>query len=554
MPVWALVIRSDRVRRACRHETALDDELTQEKPRAAVERPVERLPLLAQPECSRRTAEAIADSPHRGPEGYGPRNPVHLRKSENLLVRLFRPLVGLPLRLVSVDSQDLVDAAERVLGRQPEPELMVHRVVKRFVEEAVLERPPTDEDRRLRDDVLLPEVALVVPRHPQDVEEAARLAYERRVSVHDVHVRVGLEVIHDTLYRVVEQVCVVGVEPADDLSPAAVECLVQRLRLPSIRFADPVPGRKSCAQDVDAAVGRTTVHDDMLQMRIRLPRDGAERLNEPAALIERRGENRDERLLRSSPALRSGRRGHRAMVALSLANLWSATYWGMRTDAKTLNRHYSEFYADDSNSAWRELGAREKARSVELVVDRPVGRVIDIGCGEGSVIAALQGSLGAAGFSGFEVAPAAIEAARRRRYEAAVEFALFDGCRIPSDDQAFDVAILSHVLEHVADPRSLLHEAARVASRIVLEVPLELHLRTPRFRWDDTGHINVFNRHSIRYLVESCGLKIKRERIYCPGRDVHAFFGGRRGEMKWALKAAALHLGVRRSSPTTTPL
>ena len=215
----------------------------------------------------------------------------------------------------------------------------------------------------------------------------------------------------------------------------------------------------------------------------------------------------------------------------------------MRTDSKTLNRHYADFYAQDPRTAWRELGALEKARSVELLVARPVGRVADIGCGEGSVIAALDGSLGAAGFSGFEGAEAAVEAARRRQYDARVEFALFDGRRIPSEDKAFDVAILSHVLEHVADPRALLHEAARVASRVVVEVPLELHLRTRRFRWDDTGHINVFNRRSIRYLLEGCGLRIERERIYCPGRDVHVFMGGRRGEAKWALKAAALRFG-----------
>jgi len=215
----------------------------------------------------------------------------------------------------------------------------------------------------------------------------------------------------------------------------------------------------------------------------------------------------------------------------------------MRTDVTTLNRHYADFYADDARTAWRELGALEKARSVELVVDRPVGRVVDIGCGEGSVIAALAGSLAATGFSGFEVAPAAIEVARRRRYDSPVEFSLFDGRKIPSEDGAYDVAILSHVLEHVSDPRSLLHEAARVASRVVIEVPLELHLRTRRFRWDDTGHINVFNRRSIRYLIEGCGLNIERERIYCPGRDVHAYFGGRRGEAKWVLKAAGLHLG-----------
>ena len=215
----------------------------------------------------------------------------------------------------------------------------------------------------------------------------------------------------------------------------------------------------------------------------------------------------------------------------------------MRPTADELNRHYAEFYARDPKSAWRELGGREKARSVLLLIEPPVGSVVDIGCGEGSLIAALDGALTASGFVGYEVSPAAVEAARAREYRSPVAFELYDGERIPREDDAFDAAILSHVLEHVADPRSLLVEAARVARRVVLEVPLELHFRTRRFEWDDTGHINVFNRRSIRYLVESCGLRIDLERIYCPHREAHAFQDGRRGELKWALKRAALHLG-----------
>ena len=215
----------------------------------------------------------------------------------------------------------------------------------------------------------------------------------------------------------------------------------------------------------------------------------------------------------------------------------------MRPDPTQLNQHYAEFYTRDPKSAWRELGAREKARSVLLLADPPVGSVVDVGCGEGSVINELDGALSADSYVGYEVSPAAIEAARRREYRSRVTFDVFDGERIPREDKAFDVAILSHVLEHVADPRSLLIEAGRVARRVVLEVPLELHLRTRRFQWDDTGHINVFNRRSIRYLVESCGFRIARERIYCPDREAHAFVGGRRGEVKWALKRAALRFG-----------
>jgi ubiquinone/menaquinone biosynthesis C-methylase UbiE len=215
----------------------------------------------------------------------------------------------------------------------------------------------------------------------------------------------------------------------------------------------------------------------------------------------------------------------------------------LRPTVDELNQRYSEFYARDPKSTWREVGAREKARSVRLLVDPPVGFVVDVGCGEGSLIAALDGAFPASDYVGYEVASAAIEAARQREYRSRVVFGLFDGERIPREDGAFDVAILSHVLEHVADPRSLLNETARVARRVVIEVPLELHLRTRRFEWDDTGHINVFNRRSIRYLVESCGLRIERERIYCPSREAHTFMGGRRAEVRWALKRAALRFG-----------
>lgn len=45
-------------------------------------------------------------------------------------------------------------------------------------------------------------------------------------------------------------------------------------------------------------------------------------------------------------------------------------------------------------------------------------------------------------------------------------------------DGSFDLAIQSHVLEHVEYPRVVSHEAARVADYVFVEVPLELNRRT----------------------------------------------------------------------------
>jgi SAM-dependent methyltransferase len=216
----------------------------------------------------------------------------------------------------------------------------------------------------------------------------------------------------------------------------------------------------------------------------------------------------------------------------------------VRPDTESLNRHYSEFYANDAETEWRELGAKQKARSVtELVGVEPIASVVDVGCGEGSVIALLQADLPDARFLGLEVSAAAIEAARQRSYDADVDFALFDGVKIPEPDDSYELGILSHVVEHVADPRALIMETARVARRIVVEVPLELHARTSRYRWDDTGHINIYNRRSIVYLIESCGLCVIRERTYYPGREAQTFFGARGSTLKALVKAAALHVG-----------
>ena len=79
---------------------------------------------------------------------------------------------------------------------------------------------------------------------------------------------------------------------------------------------------------------------------------------------------------------------------------------------------------------------------------------------------------------GFEISERAVELASGRPEIERVE--RFDGATLPAADGAYDLGVLSHVLEHVPDPAPLLRETARVARAVVVEVPLEANRSASR--------------------------------------------------------------------------
>jgi len=208
--------------------------------------------------------------------------------------------------------------------------------------------------------------------------------------------------------------------------------------------------------------------------------------------------------------------------------------------------HYAEYYGTAQLARWRELGARDKAANI-MALWRAVGqvqppKVIDIGCGDGAVI----WELGRRGFGdnyvGYEISDSGIRYANSQTYAKSTRFELFNGESLPADDNSFDLAILSHVIEHVESPRPLLKEAARVAKFVFVEVPLELTVRTPHdFHWTNVGHINLYNPLLIRHLVQSVGLTVLSERVTCQSLPVFTFQRpGIRGAMTWMVKAISL--------------
>jgi SAM-dependent methyltransferase len=208
---------------------------------------------------------------------------------------------------------------------------------------------------------------------------------------------------------------------------------------------------------------------------------------------------------------------------------------------------------------WRALGARSKGAHVAALCERAGVRprsLVEIGCGDGSLLGELSARGVAPALEGFELSAPAAELARARDIPGAGRIEAYDGARVPAADGAYDLAVLSHVLEHVREPASLLAEAARVATWVVAEVPLEANRSAarPAKRAEAAriGHLQAFARDDVRALIAGAGLRLAAELTDPLPFAHHAFFadGGAaraRAGAKAAVRRAAWRAAPRRA-------
>lgn len=223
---------------------------------------------------------------------------------------------------------------------------------------------------------------------------------------------------------------------------------------------------------------------------------------------------------------------------------------------------YEQAYRADGDAAeryggWRALSARAKADHVETlaaIAQLDPASVLDVGCGDGALLAELA----ARGFvpapDGVEISRSAVSVARGKPGLGTVS--LFDGESIPADDDHYELGVLSHVLEHVDDPRGLLAETSRVCRAVVVEVPLEANVSarrgSKRATADEVGHIQRFSRESVRALATDQGLQIVADLADPLSRGAQTYFADGtwshvRGAAKALVRRAAFTLGPRSS-------
>jgi SAM-dependent methyltransferase len=199
------------------------------------------------------------------------------------------------------------------------------------------------------------------------------------------------------------------------------------------------------------------------------------------------------------------------------------------------NNLYDSYYTglDTQTWQWRELGGSVKANNIIKIADKiSVHSILDIGCGTGAILAQLFQSGFGNQYYAIDVAQAAVDIVKQRNdIPKLCEARVFDGLTVPYATKQFDLAILSHVIEHLDDPTPLIREAVRVAHYVVIEVPLEanlytvikVHLLKSRYR-EEIGHIQWFSQNSfLRLLQDNCGLQIIEDRLVSMPSQVYSF-------------------------------
>jgi SAM-dependent methyltransferase len=229
-------------------------------------------------------------------------------------------------------------------------------------------------------------------------------------------------------------------------------------------------------------------------------------------------------------------------------------------DSAALVRFYDAAYSQDPAAAaryarWRALGALGKADHVVALCERAgvaPASTLEVGCGDGALLCELRRRGFGGALSGVEITEAAVAIARSRAEIDAVE--LYDGLHLHAPDGAYELGVLSHVLEHVPDPATLLREVARACKVVVVEVPLEANWSARRAgkreHAVEVGHLQRLDRDAMRQIVARADLSIGAELEDPLPLEVHRFFAVTLRQhatagAKWATRAS-LH---RLSSP-----
>jgi methionine biosynthesis protein MetW len=164
------------------------------------------------------------------------------------------------------------------------------------------------------------------------------------------------------------------------------------------------------------------------------------------------------------------------------------------------------------------LSERDDLELIAEIV--PAGsRVLDLGCGNGEMLAHLRDHKGCTGY-GIEIADANVLACVQRGIDV-IQLNLEEGLAL-FDDRSFDVVLQIDTLQHLRNTEKMLRETARVGRIGIVSFPNFAHwpnrlnvlngrmpvTRALPYQWYDTPNIRVGTFADFEVLARSFGLAV----------------------------------------------
>jgi 2-polyprenyl-3-methyl-5-hydroxy-6-metoxy-1,4-benzoquinol methylase len=167
-----------------------------------------------------------------------------------------------------------------------------------------------------------------------------------------------------------------------------------------------------------------------------------------------------------------------------------------------------------------------RARRLEVLNGGKPGRVLDVGCGRGLLLAQLRQR-------GWEVQGTELseQSAAYPRDVLGIPVHIGDLADLHLPSEQFDAVVMWHVLEHVPDPAVVLAEVARLlrpGGIFLVAVPNfgSLEARFTRDKWfhlDVPRHLNHYTPAVLYRSLAAAGLRVRRAAYFAPEYDFFSF-------------------------------
>lgn len=151
---------------------------------------------------------------------------------------------------------------------------------------------------------------------------------------------------------------------------------------------------------------------------------------------------------------------------------------------------------------------------------QPNSRVLDLGCGDGTLLHYLAGNKNVRGY-GLEISPEGIQACVAKGVNV-IEQNLDEGLK-NFDDDSFDTVVMSQTLQTMRRPKNMLAEMTRIGRECIVTIPNFGHWRARLqllfkgrmpvsdllpYQWYDTPNIHFCTFRDFEILCREMNLKV----------------------------------------------